>query len=304
MSSHGEAEAGAPFQQLTLADRATEARVSSIVFDDIVPRLKLLHHDVPPKGAERAFTRQEIVAFGQVLIASDSADADEFLHKMRIREASEDVLVLGLLTQAARYLGAQWEADRCSFVDVTIGVARLQKMLCVFAGKSDAAFSDRRQRAALCTLAGERHDFGLEMVACFMRQARWDVDVQKNAETDEVVDLVGRGWFAVLGFTASSELGLDALCRAIKSGRAASLNPEIGVLVGGPLFNMRPGLVAQVGADAMAGDAASATVLARKLLLRQDKTRATSRLMAGFAPADSHAFKEMLQPESAHESLG
>jgi hypothetical protein len=108
------------------------------------------------------------------------------------------------------------------------------------------------------------------MVACFLRHAQWDVAVQKDAEADDVHDLVAGDWFAVLGFTLSAEAGLESLCRAIQGGRGASANPDIGILVGGPLFRAKPDLVAQVGADAMAGDAASASLLAKKLLLRQE----------------------------------
>jgi hypothetical protein len=75
----------------------------------------------------------------------------------------------------------------------------------------------------------------------------------------------------------SSEMGLEGLCRAIKSGRAASVNPQIGILVGGPMFRINPSLVAQVGADAMAGDAASATLLAKKLLLRLQPPKGVAR---------------------------
>lgn len=248
---------------------AGEERLASVVFDDIVPRLRMLHHKLSPQDAERNFTKADIAEFGKILIGDDGAAADQFLQSMRARHYAEDTLILGLLSEAARHLGALWEDDRCSFVDVTIGVARLQKLLCIFSGRCEPVFSNRRQRAALCALSGERHVFGLDMVACFLRHACWDVDLQKDADEDDIAGLVGGAWFAVLGFTLSSEMGLEALCRAIKSGRAASVNPHIGVLVGGQLFRINPCLVAQVGADAMAGDAASATLLAKKLLLIQ-----------------------------------
>jgi methanogenic corrinoid protein MtbC1 len=266
--------------------------LASVVFDDIVPRLQMLHHALSAQDAERAFTKQEISEFAEILIVDDGAAADQFLKKMRARGYSEEMLFLGLLAETARHLGALWEDDRCNFVDVTIGVARLQKILCVFSGQSEPAVVDDRQRAALCALRGETHIFGLEMVACFMRHASWEVDLQKDAETHDVAELVGGAWFAVLGFTLSSEMGLEGLCRAIKSGRAASLNPQIGILVGGPMFRVNPGLVAQVGADAMAGDAASATLLAKKLLLRlQPKGAAKNgHRTPGIVSAESQSF--------------
>lgn len=297
MSNCGDADLGAHPRREPLTDMfasrpgANEARLASIIFDDIVPRLQMLHHELSARDAERAFTKEEIAEFARIVVSDDAAATDRFLQRMRARGHSEDTLFLGLLSETARHLGALWEDDRCNFVDVTIGVARLQKILCVFGGCCEPVVGDGRQRAALCALRGERHLFGADMVACFMRHAAWEVDIRKDAEADDVVELVTGAWFGVLGFTVSSELGLDALCRAIQSGRAASLNPQIAILVGGPLFRVNPGLVAQVGADAMAGDAASATLLAKKLLLRQqakgaarDGHQATRGASAGSLP--------------------
>ncbi|WP_363351146.1 cobalamin B12-binding domain-containing protein [Methylocystis echinoides] len=277
MSSRGELEVGEHLDASTCGELAklfasrpgpNPERLASVIFDDIVPRLHMLHHELSAKDAERAFSCAEISEFGAILIKDDMTAADRFLDKMRACGRSEEALYLGLMAETARHLGALWEEDLCSFVDVTIGVARLQKMLCAFSGVCESTFAEGH-RVLLCALAGESHIFGLDMVACFMRQACWDVDLQKGVEAHDVADAVAGEWFAVLGFSLSAEAGLETLCRAIQSGRAASVNPAIAVLVGGPLFRAQPNLVAQVGADAMASDAASASLLARRLLLRQ-----------------------------------
>lgn len=287
MSSRGESEVGMHFDASScsrqvrdlFANRAgpDQERLASVIFDDIVPRLHMFHHELSAKDAERAFTREEISDFGAILITDDSVAADQYLQKMRVRGHSEETLFLGLMAETARHLGALWEEDRCSFIDVTIGVARLQKILCVFSGVCEPAVTDGHYRVLLCALAGETHVFGLDMVACFMRHASWEVDVQKGCESQDVSEVVARDWFAVVGLTLSAESGLEALCRAIQTARASSVNPAIGVLVGGPLFRAQPKLVAQVGADAMATDAATASLLAKKLLLRQQTKHAVQR---------------------------
>jgi MerR family transcriptional regulator, light-induced transcriptional regulator len=279
MSSRGETEAGVHYDASTCNSQVdtlfasrpgpNRERLASVIFDDIVPRLHMLHHELSAKDAEAAFTRQEINDFGKALISDDGADVEAFLQIMRSRGHTEETLFLGLMAETARHLGALWEEDHCTFIDVTIGVARLQKLLCVFSGASEPAVSDGEHRILLCALAGERHIFGLNMVACFMRHASWEVDLQKESEVEGVAAAVAGERFAILGLTLSAESGLETLCRVIQAARAASINPAIGVLVGGPLFRARPKLVAQVGADAMASDAASASLLAKKLLLRQ-----------------------------------
>lgn len=283
MSSRGEYEVGVHYDASSCSNQArtlfeshpgpNRDRLASVIFDDIVPRLHMLHHELSAKDAEGAFTRAEISDFGDTLIRDDGVAVEDFLQKMRVRGHSEDTLFLGLMAETARHLGALWEDDQCTFIDVTIGVARLQKLLCVFSGVCEPAFMDGEHRVLLCALAGERHVFGLDMVACFMRHASWEVELQKGGDSQSVAAAVAGERFAILGMTLSAESELELLCRAIQAARAASINPAIGILVGGPLFRAHPKLVAQVGADAMASDAASASLLAKKLLVRQQQAK-------------------------------
>ena len=279
MSNSGETDAGMRRPTSYSYERAEKlyarrpgpnrGQLASIIVDDIVPRLRLLHHDLSASDAERAFSRREIIDFSATLIDDAGGAVEQYLQAMRDRGHSEETLFLGLMSEAARHLGALWEDDSRTFIEVTIGVARLQRILCDFNGAFATALTDDRQRILLCALAGERHDFGLDMVACFMRHAAWDVDLQKECKSQDVANAVARERFAIVGLTLSAGSGLEALCRAIQAVRVASINPAIGVLVGGPLFRANPGLVAQVGADAMACDAAGARLLAKRLYQRQ-----------------------------------
>jgi len=313
MSSRGESEAGVHFDVPSCSKQAVNLfasrpgpnheRLTSVIFDNIVPRLHMLHHDFSAKDAEHTFSGEEIAEFAEVLISDDSVASDQFLHRMRVRGHSDDTLFFGLMAETARHLGALWDDDRCSLVDVTIGISRLKRMLCVFSGIREPALTDLHHRVLLCSIAGEGHALGLEMVACFMRQNYWDVELQMGCEALDVADAVARDWFAVLGFTLSAESGLESLSRAIHLGRAASVNPAIGVLVGGPLFREQPKLVAQVGADAMATDAASASLLAKKLLLRQRTKSAMQQSHA--ATQNGHAAaQEGAQPSTESSGAG
>jgi methanogenic corrinoid protein MtbC1 len=53
--------------------------------------------------------------------------------------------------------------------------------------------------------------------------------------------------------------------------RAASLNPSIGVMVGGQLFAAHPERAGAVGADATAADASQAVVQAEELVALRKK---------------------------------
>lgn len=70
----------------------------------------------------------------------------------------------------------------------------------------------------------------------------------------------------VVGFSVGSSVRLTALKGAIRDVRAASVNTDIKVMVGGPLLLTQPDLLAELGADASATDAPGAVREARGLL--------------------------------------
>ena len=184
---------------------------------------------------------------------------------MKRRGLPLDVLFVELLEPAARHLGKMWEDDRCDFLDVTLGVARLQKLLAVFNDTHRIpAFGDMR-RVITATTSGEQHRFGLAMVEKFMRAAGWDVHSEAGSTPEAVAAAVHSEWFAIAGITLSCKSRLDALADMIKTIREQSCNKSIGIMVGGPVFIKRPELAMRVGADAAAVNAPTAVILAQKL---------------------------------------
>ena len=59
---------------------------------------------------------------------------------------------------------------------------------------------------------------------------------------------------------------IDNAGNAIAAVRKASVNPRVGILVGGPLFNNHPELATELGADAVAVDGSLAPDIAVKLV--------------------------------------
>jgi MerR family transcriptional regulator, light-induced transcriptional regulator len=102
-----------------------------------------------------------------------------------------------------------------------------------------------------------------------MRAASWDVALLKGVSIDENVEAVAREWYAVYGVALAAEAGLDTVAKLICAARRASRNKFIAVIVGGRVFATNPQLAIQVGADATAPDAPTATLLAKKLLIQQ-----------------------------------
>ncbi len=248
--------------------RKRQARLANVIAEAIIPRLLLIHQNARVAIDDaRTFTPDEIAEFGKLTMAADNAAALAYFDRMRARGHSLDTLFVNLLAPTARHLGELWDRDLCDFIDVAIGVARLQELLTIFGAAEDVPLIDLRHRAYLVSTPGEKHLFGVDMVAKLMRGAGWDVTIGKGLSPTENAREVARDWYGVFGMTLSGDAGLQEVGRTIDAVRRSSLNRRIGVMVGGPAFTGHPDLAIQVGADAVADDAPAAVILAAKLLL-------------------------------------
>ncbi len=255
-------------QRPALSDAADrQRRLASIISQEIIPRLMLIHHEVLKSGERQpdAPSPREIEELAHLVLGPDVQAAASYVQRLKQRGLPLDMLYIELLEPAARFLGKMWDDDRCDFLDVTLGVARLQELLAIFNDTHGiTAFGDMR-RIITATTCGEQHRFGLAMVEKFLRAAGWHVRSEAGSDLETVAAAVQTEWFAVAGFTLSRECRLDALALAIKTIRERSCNKSIGVMVGGPVFNNCPELAMRVGADAAAVNAPNAVVLAQKL---------------------------------------
>jgi len=258
--------------------REREERLSEVIASEILPRLILAHHDVRTVKPLAAPQQSEIVEFGALVMEAELGAALRYFDQMRVKGHSLDTLFTHLLAPTARHLGELWEEDRCDFIDVSLGVARLQELVCMFGASNEAPVADMRQSAFLVTTPSEKHSFGLDIVASVMRAAGWDLRIEKNITAAQCAAEVAEQWFGVVGVALSVESGLETVGRTVNAIRRSSCNESIAVIVGGPVFTANPDLAVQIGADATAADAPTAAILAKKLLLKQLQGTSRSKL--------------------------
>ena len=179
-----------------------------------------------------------------------------------------ETLCLDVLAPAARHLGDLWDQDVCSFSDVTIGLMRLQSaLIAVTTPMMDPHGAASPRRTALLSQApGDQHNFGIQMVGGFLERAGWTVTMLNNSSAEALEAAARSQWFGVLGVSAGSSARLQPLSRMLLRIRAASRNPDLAIMLGGPLFLGNPDLAAQLGADATAADGPRAVQAAESLI--------------------------------------
>ena len=245
-------------------------RLSEILVDEIVPRLRLIHRCTgdAPSPVEPLGTAK-IAEFAALTMLTTNDAAARYFDEMRAKALSVETLFTHLLAPTARFLEELLEQDRCDLIDFTLGIARLQQFIATFGAVDQFAIGGSDHRVLLITMPGERHVFDRDLTAALMDRAGWETSANSCRSAKSAAALVSNEWFGLLSVIVSNRSGLETAAAAIEVVRRASSNRSIRIMVGGPVFAQEPALAVQVGADATALDPASAVMVAERLIRRR-----------------------------------
>lgn len=249
-------------------------RLAAALEREIVPRLLVASRagPFPPNllaAAGRSLEAGRVEDLLRLLRGADEQAAEAYLRDLMDAGMTLEAACMDLLAPAARRLGTLWEEDECDFVEVTIAVGRMQRVVhslgslfaCAPAGPLAPA-----GRLYLTCIPGEQHTLGVLIVAEFFLRDGWAVDLGHPLDDVDLRGAVRESWYDVVGFSVACDSDLLRLRREVRSVRQASRNPDVRVMVGGRPFVERPDLVRRTGADATAADAREAPAVAAALL--------------------------------------
>ncbi|MFO6428817.1 B12-binding domain-containing protein [Erythrobacter sp. W302b] len=253
--------------------------VNAIIEGEIIPRLLMAHAstDAQPRSKRsRTISADEASRFAVLPLRLEAASLLEEVDAFITKGASVETICLDLLAPAARRLGEMWEADECDFLDVTMGLWRLQEVMREVAARSPAVMGGVTlpYSALFSPMPGDNHNFGTLMIEEVFARGGWRSEALVKPERRELLDRLARQPFDLIGLTLARDCPSTALGNLIKAMRNVSANPHIIVLVGGRMINENPGVAIEVGADGTGADALAALELANSLI----KTAATRHL--------------------------
>jgi methanogenic corrinoid protein MtbC1 len=250
------------------ANADSEVALADIVARTIVPELLMRNKNLLITQSDDAAhpTEADVLKLSSLILGPDNSEALEYIYSLRERGLTLDNLYLELLEPTARHLGELWNVDKLDFFAVTLGVGRLQRIVHHFTDLDKLKPYDEKRRALMLVPPGEDHNFGAQIVQRFLRAAGWSVLTLDGSESARAADLVSREWLVVVGLSILADVQVDELRQLIKSIRSRSLNPHIGIIIGGPIVVTHPELVSAVGADGTARNAPAAVVLAETIL--------------------------------------
>jgi methanogenic corrinoid protein MtbC1 len=233
--------------------------LAALIQDEIIPRLVRAHGEegAPPPDSPGP---EDVESLARRALEEDTwtllADLDRWL------DAGVDVptLLLDLLAPAARRLGVYWEEDVADFVDVTMGMWRLQELVHAISQRRPGAAPDpgAPRRALFAPVPGEQHGFGALVVEELFRRAGWDTAGARPDSPAALAASVAERPLDLVGLSVSCDRFVPGLSGLVGAVRRAARNPALIVMVGGPVFVAAPDLAGDIGADIAAVDGARA----------------------------------------------
>lgn len=264
------------------ADADYARSLTRLIESEIIPRLLVAHGTPASSAIARSchgemdqtygtgmISAAEIAAFAPLALQVEADELLAYVDCLIDRGVSHETLLVDLLAPAARLLGTLWEEDRCDFVDVTMGLWRLQEVVHEVSERLPRAYLQAHggaRHAMFASLEGDQHSFGTVMIEELFAANGWVTERLTDATTQDLLDRVGGEWFDLAGLTISCDCHIAPLPSIVRALRASSRNSRICVMVGGRVFAGNTALAAAVGADGTAPDARVALRVAGELV--------------------------------------
>lgn len=257
-------------------DETYARSLSTLIESDIIPRLMVAHANkalAPPTfPQDTVISAREIDAFAPLVLQVEADAVLVHVEAILARGVTFDTVLVDLLAPTARLLGTFWEDDRCNFVDVTMGLWRLQEVVHEISGRLPIAqqWVPGGRSALFSPMPGEQHSLGTVMIDDIFRREGWLTNRLSEPELQDLLQRAKDDWFDIIGLTVSCDCHIAPLPTIIAALRKTSRNPRVCIMVGGRIFNTDPDLAVRVGADGTARDAKNAPGIADELVRDRD----------------------------------
>ena len=242
--------------------------LTEVIESQIIPRLVQAHRvsmaDADSANLGPGITAKQLATFVALSKSSQAIETTQFIDELLHQGVTTDRIFLELIAPAARQLGQLWEQDLCDFTEVTCGLVRMHEIThrLGYEYQNGPQLGGDVQRIMLASAPGSQHFLGMTIVSDFFRKAGWDVVIEISLSEKELVHAVNNEWFDVIGISCATEAQLKNLPSLIRALKAASGNPEPGVLLGGPIFTVQEHDARSLGADGICVDVKEAVALA------------------------------------------
>jgi methylmalonyl-CoA mutase cobalamin-binding subunit len=178
-----------------------------------------------------------------------------------------------LYGRTAAALGDLWQADVCTGADISVALSELQLVYTRMRrhGVIDPDRGVGAYRVTVAQMPGDLHIVGAILQADVLRSRGWTAMSRFPSSGQELVHEVTRDRLDCVVVATSSvspdDEGFERVRALVTALRAASLNPDLAIVVAGRAFTDNPGSFREVGADAGADTPLALPAILRGLLV-------------------------------------
>jgi len=210
-------------------------------------------------------TFSELVALDQSQVAlltqaaiKSMEETRKILMKWRSQGHSlKDTYLFGI-TGSARLIGELWSRDAMDFVNVTIALSRLHRVMHEFSQEflSEGNAESNGLSLLLMTEPGSQHGLGVFMLSEFFRQAGWRVTLASPQDIVDFKRIFLSDWFDAVVLSISTDRQIDAVAKSLPELSKTTANPNLKIYVGGPMAQVSPEAINWDGTLLLQTDAA------------------------------------------------
>jgi MerR family transcriptional regulator, light-induced transcriptional regulator len=231
------------------------------VSDSVYPIGTSGHVD-PPLDRDAPFA-DTAAAFLEELLHGRRSEAFDLVHDLVDRGVPIEDVYRHVFEPVLHETGRRWQVNRISVAEEHYVTAATQLAMSQL---SPLLFRSPRigRRVLVSCVGGELHEVGARMVADLFELAGWESHyLGADTPSQAVAELASVRRVDLVAVSATLPSHRDEVTRMVAVLRAATDAP---VLVGGRLFQLRPGLWRTIGADGTASSAAEAVELGARLV--------------------------------------
>ena len=169
----------------------------------------------------------------QCALEQDPNCFDVMVERLRSKSTSWEDLCNVYFPKIARELGAQWFGNELSWLDVTLGTARMEALVRSVTPQSEGGKVD----ALIIVPSAEDHSFGASVLANQLCRDAYNVQMVSGHQVDDLSSLLTQYSASLIGISASSRGTCSVLPKMIEDLRSHQ-NFSGEILLGGGVLDL------------------------------------------------------------------
>lgn len=196
------------------------------------------------------------------VIAGRHLEIEALVEKAIQQKVNLDDLINHALIAAMDVVGDRFSKSEIFVPEMLVSAVTMKKGLDIIKPLLKEDQQQARGKVILCTVKGDLHDIGKNLVVMMLEGAGFEVtDLGVDATVEKVVDKVAEIAPQVLGLSALLTTTMPEMQNVIKALQNRGLREKVKVMIGGAPVDAE--FAAKIGADAYGKDAAEAVNIAR-----------------------------------------